>query len=32
MMMEHFPTQRRILVVDDEEKVAIGLRDSPSTF
>jgi CheY-like chemotaxis protein len=28
MMMEHFPTQRRILVVDDEEKVAIGLRDS----
>ena len=26
--MEHILTQRRILVVDDEEKVALGLRDS----
>ncbi|MCP4542267.1 MAG: response regulator [Chloroflexi bacterium] len=25
--MEHILTQRRILVVDDEEKVALGLRD-----
>jgi len=28
MMMEHVLTQRRILVVDDEEKVAMSLRDS----
>ena len=28
MMMEHILTQRRILVVDDEEKVAMSLRDS----
>jgi two-component system chemotaxis response regulator CheY len=27
MMMEHILTQRRILVVDDEQKVAMSLRD-----
>jgi len=26
-MIKHIPTQQRILVVDDEEKVALGLRD-----
>ncbi len=28
MLMEYILTQRRILIVDDEEKVALGLRDS----